>query len=401
MRYLAVLAVLGISFSITTGADRADVRGKENVGSRDTGITVMIEYKGAVRHFSARTALLKYNKDLAWSFALDDGLASGWLVAFPYFNGGRVAPSFKGEWGADQGGDGKEYPGLFFTDGCGNGVPFRAAVAINAKSIGRPGQLDFGQVDSLYKAGWDVFNHGYAHATGRDVDAMYECSENNKVVMDRLGIDMRQFVVPGGAGDTISEGPYTEAAFGQGMEAVHDGHFPGHTLMIDAGLSLEEMRAGRLFLYSGNIRDSMESYFREIRELLQAGKRPWINAFTHSTGNDNLWNISLRFPDTKTFFGRLEEEYGQKGKDNIWVASFQAVQEYLLIHQSLVYSVRRAGNRIYISIDTGKLPVGLRHKCQTFVLDSGQPIEKITCVNGSIESYSRNTAGNQLINVCW
>ncbi len=401
IRYLAVLAWIGISFGTAARAGCMNLPVKGNVNGRDTSITVMIEYKGAVRHFSVRTAPLKYNKDFAWSFALDDGLASGWLVAFPYFNGGRVAPSFKGAWGADQGGDGEVYPGLFFTDGCGNKVPFRAAVAINARSIGRPGSLDWEQVDSLYKAGWDVFSHGYTHATGRDVDALSECRENNKVVQERLGIVMRQFVVPGGPGDTISEGPYTKAAFGQGMEAVHDGHFPGHTIMIDRDLSPERMRAGRLFLYSGNMRDSMDRYFREIRDLLQAGKRPWINAFTHSTGNDNLWNISLRFPDMKRFFGRLEKEYGHTGKDNIWVASFQAVQEYSLIHQSLVYSVRKAGNRIYIRIDTGTLPVELRHKCQTFVLDSGQPIEKITCVNGSIESYSRNTVGKQLINLCW
>ncbi|MDR3713973.1 MAG: hypothetical protein P4L51_14215 [Puia sp.] len=391
MRKLAVLAVLGISFSIATGADRVDA----------PSITIMIECRGAVRQISVRTAPFKYNKDFAWSFTLDDGVASGALVAFPYFNGGRVAPSLKGEWGIDQGGDGQDYPGLFFTDGCGNKVPFRAAVAINGKSIGRSGFLSWGQVGTLYKAGWDVFNHGYAHATGNGVDVDFECRENNRIVREKGGITMRQFVVPGGAGETISEGPYTKAAFDQGMEAVHDGHVPGHVLLMDTALSLREMRAGRQFLFAGNIPDSAETYFREIRELLQAGKKPWFNAFTHGTGNDNLWRISLPFPDLKIFFGRLEKEYGQNGKDNVWFASFQEVQEYSLIRQSLVYSVRKKGNRIYIRIDTGKLPPGLRHRCQTFILDGGQAIERVSCTGGSVESFSKNAAGSKLVNWCF
>ncbi|MEM9076301.1 MAG: hypothetical protein AAGC43_04640 [Bacteroidota bacterium] len=53
--------------------------------------------------------------------------------------------------------------GLFYTDGCGNDVAFKASYAINPKGIieGNSSNLDWDMVNEMYIAGWDVFNHAY------------------------------------------------------------------------------------------------------------------------------------------------------------------------------------------------------------------------------------------------
>src|SRR5690606_25520610 len=99
--------------------------------SNDT-IRIIITLDAPAADANVSITPLRYNKRFACSFTLDDGLVSAARVAFPFFNGGQVAPSFKDQWGFDQGGDGADHPGLFYTDGCGNPRPFTAAVAVNA-----------------------------------------------------------------------------------------------------------------------------------------------------------------------------------------------------------------------------------------------------------------------------
>ena len=106
----------------------------------DHPITLILWTGKPASHYSFTPAPLKYNKDLAFSFTLDDGLVSAMRVVLPYFMGGRVSPSYVDEWGYDQGGDGRIYPGLYFTDGCGHRRSFHAAVAVNGRNVAAEGR---------------------------------------------------------------------------------------------------------------------------------------------------------------------------------------------------------------------------------------------------------------------
>ena len=97
---------------------------------------------------------------------------------------------------------------------------------------------DYLLLDTLYRCGWDIFDHGYAHLTGAGVNAAAEIADNGRVVEERTGVSMTQFVVPGGKDDPIGQDAYATAAF----------------------------------------------------------------ATTHAAGNDDVWGISLRFPDLRAFF---------------------------------------------------------------------------------------------------
>jgi hypothetical protein len=108
---------------------------------------------------SVSKAVLRYDKDFAYSFTLDDATIDAVTTVLPVMKGGVVR------------GNGAAFAGLFYTDGCGNSIPFKAGIAWNsANQFGVDvhtgnvsDQLSWGQLDTLYDEGWDVMNHSYSH----------------------------------------------------------------------------------------------------------------------------------------------------------------------------------------------------------------------------------------------
>jgi hypothetical protein len=346
-------------------------------------IIITLEDKDAV----VSVAPLRYNKSFACSFTLDDGYISAARVALPYFNGGQVAAPFKDKWGFDEGGDGAHYPGLYYTDGCGNAIPFKAAVAINAKSM----QLDWNDLAKMKQAGWDILNHSFTHATGKDVKAGWEVQENTHAVQQRLQTNMQQFVIPGGKDDHLSAPHYTNAAFAQGLKVVHSGQYPDYWMEPATREDWNRLCAGRLFLNSKT--PMTEVVFNGIKEHLATGKYYWLNTFTHSVGNDDLWNISYRFTDFTAFFNRLAKEYGKEGQDNIWFAPPEAVHAYENIRRAVKPVITRSGSQLNISFDVNTLE---EHNALTFLVQSRAAIKEVKGINCRIESYN-----GKLINITW
>lgn len=346
-------------------------------------VTVTLE--SSAKETEVSVAPLRYNKRFAVSFTLDDGYISAARVALPYFNGGQVAAPFKDTWGVDEGGDGAHYPGLYYTDGCGNALTFKAAVAINAKTI----HFSWDDLAQMKQAGWDIINHSYTHATGKDVKAEWEVAENTRAVQQRLQYNMQQFVIPGGKDDHISLPPYTDAAFAQGLRVVHCGNFKGYWIEPAAREDWNQLRAGRLFLNSR--RAMMDSVFKGIKEHLATGKHYWLNTFTHSVGNDDLWNISYRFADFTALFNRLAKEYGKDGEDNVWFAPPEAVHAYETIRRAVKPQITRSGNKLTITFDEVKTE---KYKALTLLVQ--EPIKTVKCTNCKVESHNA-----KMINITW
>lgn len=387
----------------------------------DTGddIRIVITLDGPAESVLVKPATLKYNKDFAFSFTLDDGLISDYLVAYPFFYGGEVAGSYKDQWGIDQGGNGLHYPGLYYTDGSGNALSFRAAIAINGRNIEgadtvlHPGFLSWKQVQELYEAGWGVLNHGYTHATGNDVDALDEIKSNNTAVNRHIGLAMKGFVVPGGNKDSASNPLYIQAACNLEMQTVQCENFGNYLIMPDTVSDLSCLRLGRLFMHTAadsvlllrsgpnlTIKGTQAGLFRTIHKHLEQGRPFWINAFTHGVGNQNVWGISVILPEFIHFFNRLAAQYGGNGMDNMWMAPTQEVYDYLRNKRAAKYTVRKNANTIQILMKKNNLPKELRYHELTFILTAGRRIQLVKCSGCSIESYS-NGIRNNLINCKW
>jgi hypothetical protein len=171
-------------------------------------------------------------------------------------------------------------------------------------------------------------------------------------------------------------------------------------------LSARRMHTGRWFLSSHQGQDNwLRAFFKSIDHVLRAREKTWINAFTHAVGNDDVWGISLRFSDFRALFDGLAARYGARGKDNLWMASFQEVQDYQIIRHTLKYTVTVEGRRLYCRFDPRTVPAGLRHNACSFVWKSILPIRAVKCQGCRVESYTAARPGKkiqqQVININW
>lgn len=313
-------------------------------------------------------APLKYNKQLAFSFTLDDGYRSAFTCAYPLLSGGKVSVAIPDEYHSDSGGDGQVSKGLYYSDGCGNKIPFRLAVALNGGIVydhpANRARLSWAEVKQLDDAGWDMLNHGYHHATKHGTDYKKEVDQNISVVKDQLNFTMSQFVVPGGEHDAGYEHIYEQEAFHSGSYAVASYVGTGPAINTDKAVNLDKMIYARdLFNSNKDSADlrTVDQRLLKMDSLMQLSHTVWYNAFTHSVGNKNLWTISMIYPEFKYFMTKLAERYGQEGTDKIWMAPWQQVYEYVWLKDHAKVEVHQSGKDVTISMSVPEWPKNFRN----------------------------------------
>ncbi len=120
-------------------------------------VTIKVTFTSAPTFATSSFADLKYNKQAVFNLDIDDQPANVMSV-LAYMQGGTALE------------DGKNYPGKFFTDGCGNKKPYTAAVATTAHSNYNDGDLTLvphllnaSQLTQLVASGFMLENHGFYH----------------------------------------------------------------------------------------------------------------------------------------------------------------------------------------------------------------------------------------------
>ena len=367
-------------------------------------IYITLKLKGAAA-ISIKKAALKYNKHLALSFTLDDGYRSAYLTAFPLLNGGQISGPSPDEWKNDEGGDGSYSKGLFYSDGCNHNIPFKLATAINAANITdlpvNRGHLSWPEVTALYNAGWDMLNHGFHHATRHGTDFNNEVQQNILAVQKQLNFTMTQFVVPGGPSDPGYEHDYEKAAFKYGNNAVASIGGTPYVISVFEPVNLSNMVFQRDFMQS--IGDSVNfttanNRLKVLDSLMKEPKTIWFNEFTHGTGNSNLWSLSLRFPEFKYYMTAIANRYGVTGSDNIWMAPWQEVYEYIWLRDRIKLSTTKNGNQVAIKIQIPDLPIGFRHQAISLAVNSSSTFT-VASHSSNIKVIASNKIHHQVINI--
>ncbi len=339
----------------------------EKDSSKAKTISFKIKLKSADK-IKIAVSPLKYDKHFAYSFTLDDGYRSAYLTAFPLLNGGKISDSSINEWKIDQGGDGTKSEGLFYSDGMGNKIPFKLALAINGGSIRdlpeSRGHLSWKEVKEMYNAGWDILNHSFHHATKHGTNYSTEVTENTTSIKQNLDFTMSHFVVPGGEGDEKYYLKYEK-------EALHNGHFSvasyygvGPVFNVDSKVDLDKMITARTFVQSSKDTltfKTMDAYLKKLDSIVKQPNAVWFNEFTHGTGNTNLWNLSMRFPDFKYYMTTLANKYGVKGNDSIWMAPWQEVYEYIWLRDRIKVDYKQKNKEIEVTIQVPEIPETFRN----------------------------------------
>jgi hypothetical protein len=339
-------------------------------------------------------ATLKYNKDFALSFTFDDALIDAYTNAYPLLHGGTVL------------GNGLIYPGLFYTDGCGNPISFRGAIAwfsVNSsyKDIHTvtPGYITWDQLKELYNNGWDVINHSYSHDYGTGTDYMFEVTENQKVILEKTGILVNQFAIPSG------DLNYVPFAFQAGNLSLYSNK--SNFLGFPAGINVSEPftytepKIYRRFLYDDSYNaTNVDSLAKVVAAQGAAGKHVWLNDFTHRIHFTTI-SGSLRFETFAAYMQSIADKFGKNGTDKIWMAPAPEVFEYLTLRQSTKFTQERSGNDIILKIDTAGLPADYRRYEWSFVVNTDKTF---TVSSNDPDITWINSTGNPfggLINLKW
>ncbi len=312
------------------------------VRSQERMIELVFEFTGQPPR-SVDVSPLKYHKDFAYSMAFDDGLDDTFSVAYPLLNS------------------------LFYSDGCGNQVPFTAGLAWYSENVwgqdlhnGSPGYMTYQQVSILHDAGWDVMNHSFSHeANFNGIDYYRQINRNWDRLWSKTGIRMRYMVPP--AGDTN----YIQPALVLGyLGAVTSNSsfagFPSGSRVASGLTGLRPVFWRRLLASDIYSAYDLQYNFAVIASTSTASDPLWWNDFTHRV-IDSPYGASLVYADFEAYFRFIELEYGIPGKDNGWIASAPEVYDYLLVRQKIGIQYQISGNRLTIQLNYNEVLPGLRY----------------------------------------
>ncbi|MCF8373937.1 MAG: T9SS type A sorting domain-containing protein [Bacteroidales bacterium] len=355
--------------------------------------TITVLFDSVPDSCTVSLAPLKYNKDFAMSFTIDDGRADAYTHAYPLLNGGYVAENQT------------TYPGLFATDGCGNDISFTAGLAwysvsssLNDLHINTPDFMTWSQLSEMYNNGWDVINHSYSHAAYNNVDYDNEITQNELIVGQQTGIVMSHFVPP--SGDT----GYNPYIFAKGYKSIfgNNSAYLGYNsgLQVDNPLNYQQPKIYRRFLYDGAFdTTNIAAMANQLATSGQLGNHYWWNEATHRVHGTPTGG-SLIFSTYSWYMNYLQNTYGKYGTDQLWMASSQEVYEYLRVKDETGLSYFLNGNQLQITIDYADVPEDLRRFALTLNIDANQAFQVVSCEDSIIQSFN-GVAPNKLINLDW
>ena len=232
-------------------------------------------------------APLRYNKSFAYSFQIDDGGKDIYTHGYPFFEGGTIA--------------GTTYPGLKFTDGCGNDLNFKMSTSLFSFSAYGGGETDmhdpnsafatlnvtWPEVIELYQHNWGVSNHGLTSSVTDDKE--YEIARNHSYVKLKTqtatsgGIDLGIFVNPNGV-ET-----YTPIAFAQGsLVCYRVGYaFGDPSFDVTSAWDHNQIKMGRT-----GVGDNMN-----LQTLIDAMATALIRRGNRECQYDQKWHWNKQFTD--------------------------------------------------------------------------------------------------------
>lgn len=360
-------------------------------------LRVVIEFKSAPISVDIIHTPLKYNKDFALSFTMDDGPKEIYTHAFKILTGGTI--------------DGINYNPLYYTDGCENDIIFTMSAAIyslssyNNQDVHEPGSdysslnITWPEINEMYQAGFGILNHGLTTATSGDLE--YSVGRNHSYIKYKT-----QDATPGGIHPTIFVNPngvsdFTIPAFNHGYNAAYRSISYGvdylNVFTPSSIINLNKLEIGRQLL-SGTF--DLANFADELYGYSSASDTsPWASVFSHTvTGKYG----GVSFSSFKSYLQDIESTYGKEGLDNIWFTSEEEVLNYVLIRDAITVNQETIDNKIHLSF-SGITPNDLRTYALSLSIktNASDTISSVTINGDTYSSFSALNKTEILINAEW
>ncbi|MEI6883248.1 MAG: hypothetical protein WCO02_02070 [Bacteroidota bacterium] len=357
-------------------------------------IHVIVTFASPPAVYNVAKAPLRFNKLFAFSMGEDDGTKDIYTNAFPLFNGGVI--------------NGVGYPGLKYTDGCGNDQNFKLSAAIF--SLYAQGSIlvdmhdpsgqyastivTWPQLIELYEQNWSIQNHGL---TSGNVGTMgYQVARNGSYVKLMMqpatagGPDLKTFVNPNGIE------AYSSFAWAQGYTiCFREGYAFGNPGFNVSG-PFPHQNIG-MHRANGYEAVSLSAIADNLANTSVGGAHQWGAAFTHSITNSSFGYAFSTFQNQMTY---IANTYGKNGLDNILMTTEEEVIDYLMVRDSINVNTQLNGNVLTISF-TGNLTNKYRFYNSTLLISANQNITSIATQGVQSNSYNGIGSTNGMVNISW
>ncbi len=389
--------------------------------------TITVTFRTTPTTATVAKAPLKYNKDFAFSFQMDDGSADNYENGFKYMYGGTS--SLLSE----------NYGGKYFTDGSGRSTalasrPFRGDFVWNSRNYSSSfvelhaatNTFTWAKLLDAYTAGFDVLNHSWSHAAVTTLGANYvynypapqgattlesggyeyELSQNEDEVASH-SVTMAPLAMVPPAGDH----GYINPAFDMGYKMIASESssftYSGGTVLVDTGgmnvtssVDLNHLFAYRYFYddsrFVPNTATAITTPIDTLASRSRGSDKYWAIGFTHRT---SVVSGGLSESNYESLMDHIASTYGRDGDDSIWMAPAEEVYDYLSTKQNTSVSTNTVGNVMTITLDTSTVPA-LRREALSLVVSSDAEIESIAYAPGEFTATSSNI-NTGLINMDW
>lgn len=369
---------------------------------------IIINFSEPPTNLQINKTPLKYNKNFAYSFTMDDGLSSSYNIAFPILQGtlqnGGIFTT-----------------GLTYTDSCGNDLNFRFGLSVFSTNtngsdihIDTPYYLTWNNMTELLDFDWDIYNHGYRSSiTGTSYTEYYnEVKDNFDNILSKTDYKCYHFVIPNGVMD------YIEPAWDYGVLSMcagiigftwsgitHNVSSTGLDIHNDMNLYQYVMNKDFIFSLSGStdIDTTIVNYIDNLANSSTGDTRMWGYQFTHnldspsgtSNGNINLATFNY-------LFYHIFNTYGKNGNDTVWVAPFQEIYDYLYVRDNTNVTYTIDGNSVTVKLNQLTSFDNLRrYQLSLNVTNDSANIQSIILDGYTNYSYNGTGTTNSLINLDW
>ncbi len=357
-------------------------------------IRIIVTFSSPPASYAVVKAPLRFNKLFAFSMEEDDGEKDIYTNAYPFLNGGTVA--------------GVTYPGLKYTDGCGNDQKFKMSGSIfpfislgsvlvdchDPATTYSALNVTWPQLTEMYKQNWGVLDHGLTSGGGGT--PAYEVARNTSYIKLKLsdaasgGPDEKIFVNPNG-GDI-----YSPDAWAQGYTICYrEGYsFADHSFNVSGPFPHQNIGMHRTNSYEAYNLSNLVDIFANGST---AGAHQWGVAFTHSVTNSNY---GYSFASFQNHMNYISDTYGKNGLDNILMTTEEEIIDYLLVRDSITVNTQLSGNVLTISF-TGSLTNKYRFYNSTLLISADQDIASIATQGVKTSSSTGAGLTNGMVNISW
>lgn len=358
-------------------------------------ITITITFESDTAEFTAGIAPLKYNKRFALSMQVEDGNSSIIDYGFPVFEGGVVI--------------GTTYPGLTYTDGCGNFHSFKMTsstymfsgsgiTGLDLHNDPVSNMITWEELHTLYDNQWGIANKGINSNDNLTTGFVEYSIARNTSYCRRKMIDAipgktitNMFVNPGGVKG------WSLPAFGLGLLGAFNGTTPfplsdygGDVNDPGVNWSVDRYNLFRLNVKSINVLALVDS----LSQRSVDNANYWSPIFTGSIPDD--YGFSSFLND----FNFIADTYGSNGTDEILMTSDEEIIDYLLLRDAITINETLLGNALTVSF-SGSVPDYLLFYDLSLVISSDVLISDIS-ISGT-DDYSISDLGtlDALVNFGW